>query len=94
MNYLGKKGYTIFKKDYDEKRLNVLRNDLNIKPYSTHSVIIKEYPIYRESSTKIYLPRYYGIENFGDFNNTVSKGKDIDLKFVGQLYDYQCLGFS
>jgi superfamily II DNA or RNA helicase len=89
MSYLGKKGYTIFKKDYSEKQLNLLRNDLNIKPYSTHSVTTKEYPIYRESSTKMYIPRYYGIEQYGDFNNTLSKGKDINLKFVGQLYDYQ-----
>lgn len=89
MSYLGKKGYTIFKKDYSETQLNILRNDLNIKPYSTHSITTKEYPIYRESSTKMYMPRYYGIEKYGEFNNTLSKGNDINLKFVGQLYDYQ-----
>ena len=89
MSYLGKKGYTLFKKDYNEKKLNILRNELNIKPYSTHSTITKEYPIYRESATKMYIPRYYGIEKYGGFNNTLSKGKDIQLNFVGQLYDYQ-----
>jgi superfamily II DNA or RNA helicase len=89
MSYLGKKGYTIFKKDYSEIQLNILRNDLNIRPYSTHSTITKEYPIYRESATKMYIPLYYGIEKYGEFNNTLSKGKDIQLKFVGQLYDYQ-----
>ena len=89
MSYLGKKGYTLFKKDYNEKQLNILRNELNIKPYSTHSTITKEYPIYRESATKMYIPRYYGIEKYGGFNNTLSKGKDIQLNFEGQLYDYQ-----
>ena len=32
MAYLGKKGYTIFKSEYNEKLLNEIRNDLNVKP--------------------------------------------------------------
>ena len=88
MAYLGKKGYTIFKTNYNAKELTQIRNDMNVKPYSPHSAAI-EYPIYRESSTKIYLPRYYGLEHFGEFENKLSKGVSIDIKFEGVLFDYQ-----
>ena len=53
MAYLGKKGYTIYKESYSTKELLQIRNDMNVKPYSPHSVAVIEYPIYRESSTKI-----------------------------------------
>ena len=88
MAYLGKKGYTIFKESH-LKELIQIRNDMNVKPYSPHSAIVSEYPIYRESNTKMYLPRYYGIEKFGGFENKLSKGLPINLSFKGELFDYQ-----
>jgi len=90
MTYLGKKGYTMYKDSLSIKELFVIRNELNVKPYSTHSGNSVQYPIYRESSHKIYLPRYYGLENFGLYTkNVLSKGIDIDLSFTGNLFDYQ-----
>ena len=89
MAYLGKKGYTIFKTDENNKLLNDIRNDLNVKPKTTQKFETKEYPIYRESKTKMYVPRYYGFEKFGPFKNTLSLGQTIDINFVGNLFDYQ-----
>jgi hypothetical protein len=59
MAYLGKKGYTIFKSGYPEKDINNIRLELNVKPETNQKFETTEYPIYRESQQKMYLPRYY-----------------------------------
>ena len=88
MAYLGKKGYTIYKDGLKDSY--TIRNELNVKPYSTHLGNSTSYPIYRESNTKLYLPRYYGIEKLGMYStNVLSKGDTIDLSFSGDLFDYQ-----
>jgi superfamily II DNA or RNA helicase len=88
MSYLGKKGYTVFKSDLSALQLKKIRQDLTVKPFSTHNNEVS-YPIYRESETKMYIPRYYGIEEFGDVEKRIDQGKEIDVPFQGQLFDYQ-----
>lgn len=88
MSYLGKKGYTLFKSELSSLQLKKIRHDLTVKPYSTHNNEVS-YPIYRESDKKIYIPRYYGVEEFGDVESRVSPGKEIDVTFQGNLFDYQ-----
>ena len=89
MAYLGKKGYTIFKSQYPEKDINNIRIELNVKPETNQKFETTEYPIYRESQQKMYLPRYYGLNKFGKFENKLSKGIDIDINFEGNLFEYQ-----
>ena len=89
MAYLGKKGYTIYKESYPAKELFQIRNEMNVKPYSPHSAAAVEYPIYRESTTKMYLPRYYGVQRCGPFTNKLPSGDAIDIEFKGDLFDYQ-----
>lgn len=90
MVYLGKKGYTVYKNTLTQNQLYKIRNDLNVKPYSSHLSNVNSYPIYRESDTKIYIPRYYGLETIGKLDkNNLSKGNQIDLPFKGKLFDYQ-----
>lgn len=90
MSYLGKKGYSLYKHNLTPRTLKKIRNELNVKPYSSHLNTAVSYPIYRESETKLYLPRYYGVENYGDFDrNTLSKGDPIDLTWRGELKDFQ-----
>jgi len=90
MSYLGKKGYTIYKNTLTQTQLYNVRNDLNVKPYSSHLANSVAYPIYRESLNKIYLPRYYGLDTFGQSTqNIISKGNDIDVTFKGDLFNYQ-----
>jgi superfamily II DNA or RNA helicase len=89
-NYLGKKGYTIYKTNLNQKQIMKIYNEMNVKPHLLHSMgEQQEYPIYRESETKIYIPRYYGLEYFGLFENKLPKGKDIKLEFKGDLFPYQ-----
>lgn len=90
--YYGTRGYTIKKSSISLEQLEKLKGDLCVKPggqmpgYSTNIV----YPIYRESSSKIYIPRYFGVDHFGPCSkNIFPPGDDINIEFSGKLYDYQ-----
>ena len=90
--YLGKKGYTIKKNSLSQTELYELRSNLDVKPNNQLNGYISNisYPIYRESTSKIYIPRYYGIDNYGKFEkNLLHKGQDINIEFNGNLFPYQ-----
>jgi superfamily II DNA or RNA helicase len=88
MAYLGKKGYTVFKKDLTSSQIAKIRDELTVKPFTTHGQE-PSYPIYLESGRKFYLPRYYGMEELGKVDATLSPGQTIDLPFTGSLFPYQ-----
>ena len=90
-NYFGKMGYTIYKEDLTKEQVDEIKKDLTVKPNTGYNVgVINSYPIYRESTSKFYLPRYYGIQHFGDINKySITNGIDIDVEFNGDLFDYQ-----
>lgn len=91
MSYLGKKGYSIYKKDLTNKEQVYIRTELTVKPYLPKSPIQPEpFPIYRESPQKFYLPRHFGVEHFGEVTeNKLSLGDDINLNFNGEMREYQ-----
>lgn len=91
--YLGKKGYTILKKDLSSEQIQKIKKDLTIKPH-VHGSPAQDtqtvYFVYRESNNKIYVPQHYGIKEFGPPSKIeLSEGENIDLEFNGQLRDYQ-----
>lgn len=91
--YLGKKGYTILKKDLSSEQIKKIKTDLTIKPH-VHGSPCQDtqtvYFVYRESNNKIYVPQHYGIKEFGPPTKVeLSEGENIDLVFNGQLRDYQ-----
>jgi superfamily II DNA or RNA helicase len=65
MSYLGKKGYSIYKKGLSSNSdIDTIKQKLTVKPFSYNNDA-KPFPIYLESPNKLYLPRYYGIKNNG-----------------------------
>jgi len=86
---MGKKGYTLYKTKLNKSEITMIRNKLNVKPHLLHSAVKIEYAIYRESENKMYIPRYYGLEKFGEFENKLSKGLSINIEFKGELFQYQ-----
>ena len=90
-NYLGKKGYSIPKDNITLHEQQFIRRELSVRPFIPNSPVpCEEFPIYRESPKKLYLPRYFGNKNYGEATiYNISLGKDINLDFKGTLWDYQ-----
>ena len=90
-SYLGNKGYSIYKVSLNEKIINFIKKELTVKPFMQGSLIEPtSFPVYMESEKKIYVPRFWGINIFGYPKSIkISFGKSIDLKFNGELRDYQ-----
>ena len=89
--YLGPMGYTIYKECLDGKEQRVIKDELNVRPYIPKAPVQPPaYPVFKESGTKYYLPRYYGLKNYGEAEeNRLPPGTDIQLLFKGDLRDYQ-----
>ena len=89
--YLGQKGYTIYKECLSTEDQKWIREALTVAPYIPKSPVQPpSFPVYKEGQTKLYLPRYFGIEYFGQPDNIkISDGDDINVPFKGKLRDYQ-----
>lgn len=86
--YIGYKGYTIYKENISVEEQQMLRKELNVKPYVPKSSLIKPqpFPVYRESKSKLYVPRFYGMEIYGEPDDIlINNAKKINLKFKGEL---------
>uniref|UniRef100_A0A6C0JWW5 Helicase ATP-binding domain-containing protein n=1 Tax=viral metagenome TaxID=1070528 RepID=A0A6C0JWW5_9ZZZZ len=85
--YLGKMGYTIYKDGLTPKEYKLIKDNLTVAPYIPKSPVQPEkYKIYLESQSKYYLPRYFGIQHFGEPESyCISKGDPIQVEFVGSL---------
>jgi hypothetical protein len=91
--YLGQKGYTIHKTDLSEDQMDKLKSMLVVKPVvngAPNQDSNISFPIYRESSQKIYIPRYFGEKHFGNpKENKIPEGEDISLQFNGTMREIQ-----
>ena len=90
--YFGKKGYTVPKNMLSISEQNMIRDDLTVSPNVNISMGGNkvQFPIYRESPKKFYLPKHYGIQKFGlPSENHNDLGLPIDIEFSGILRDYQ-----
>jgi superfamily II DNA or RNA helicase len=90
-SYIGNKGYSIYKISLNTKIIEFIKKELTVTPFIQSSLVEPtSFPIYLESDKKIYVPRFWGINIFGYPKNIkISLGKSIDLKFHGELRDYQ-----
>ena len=57
-NYIGNRGYTIYKNTIDVNEELKLKKELTVKPFVPKLMkqTVKPFPIYRESTSKYYLP--------------------------------------
>tara|TARA_X000000950_G_scaffold179307_1_gene217529 strand:- start:366 stop:1934 length:1569 start_codon:yes stop_codon:yes gene_type:complete len=85
-SYLGNRGYTIYKSSLPNDIIEYIKTELIAKPFVNNQIEPTSFPIYLESDTKIYVPRFWGIKNFGYPKKIKIKyGEDIDVKFHGKL---------
>lgn len=93
---LGKNGYTIYKSTLQEYELHQIKKDLTVKPkicgnYGPDEPI-EPIILYRENKDKIYIPRYYGVQKFGEpQKNKLDKAKNVNLDFPFSLRPQQTI---
>jgi len=89
--YLGQKGYSIFKENISIEEQHWLREQLTVKPYIPKSPVQPPaFHIYRESPKKLYIPRFFGLDNYGEPDESrIPDGTTININFNGSLRDYQ-----
>ena len=93
-SYLGKKGYTIPKSILSKEDEEFLKKELFVKPEvfgaNYGAPVETAFPVFRENSNKIYLPRFYGINRYGmPSRSEIDMGDNISVEFTKPLRDYQ-----
>ena len=87
-------GYAV-KKDWLSHEQNTkIQKDLNVSPkqMGRYAAQADSWPVYQESASRYYLPRAWGLAEFGEAEaSTLVEGNPIreDLVFIGKPYDYQ-----
>lgn len=82
--YISNRGYTIIKSAYPTQVINDVKRELIAHPFvnPTYAADIEDYPVFMENGTKLYMPKMYGIEKFGDDAiNKMPDGVDININF-------------
>ena len=89
-------GYSISKTSLKPEEIEKIKKELTMKPRvnfdmgnnnNTEELVFE---LYRETDKRIYIPRYYGLVNYGIPKVLkVSGGADISVGFVGRLRDAQ-----
>lgn len=82
---LTKKGYTLKKEDIDKKDIILIKKLLTVKPVvnKQFAAAAQSFPVFYENKSKLYLPRFWAVDNIGKPSKTVlKKGDKIDTKCV------------
>ena len=95
--YLTSRGYIIRKSYLTPKRETKLRKDLSVAPFemqkymTTYGPPPKKFPVFMENHAKYYVPRFWGITEYGspEYDELKYSGKDIDIPFNGELRSHQ-----
>ena len=92
-SYYGPRGYTLLKECMDADDLKLLRDELTVGAYVPKAPVQPpKFPIYRECSKKIYIPRFYGTKIYGLPEETrIPSGTPVSesLVFSGEMREYQ-----
>jgi superfamily II DNA or RNA helicase len=92
---LGKRGYVVKKENLTEEDVKKIERDLTFQPIVNQAfrdlTKAKKFCTYLESKMRYYLPRYYGIANFGSplEDNLTNSGQDVDFKVFWGLKPHQ-----
>lgn len=90
---LSTRGYNILKETVPLEQLNAIKKELTVSPYVPEDFAMNRpepFKLFQESSSRIYLPKYYGLKKFGPPDLVkLPEAATIDIKFTGTLRDYQ-----
>jgi superfamily II DNA or RNA helicase len=88
-------GYSLLKTSLKDGELVKIKEELTMKPRVNFELTAKKdsdntFILYRETENRIYIPRYYGLCNYGlPKLSKITGGEDIDVEFNGKLREYQ-----
>jgi len=85
---IGKRGYTILKEDLTPSQIYSIRQELTVKPFvnGDYGATSTPFPLYCESTKKLYLPRYFGLKKFGiPKSNKIEEGEKVTMEFPLKL---------
>lgn len=89
-------GYSIAKTSLSAEQIDKIKKELTMKPQVNFDMGTKNkdeeitFELYRETGNRIYIPRYYGLTNFGVPKVCkLTGGADISVDFIGKLRDAQ-----
>jgi superfamily II DNA or RNA helicase len=87
------RGYSVLKDALSNDDLKDIRKKLTVSPFVPEGytqVSPTPFKLYKESTTRIYMPKCFGLDRFGvpDIDK-VEGGDDIDVSFNGSLRAYQ-----
>lgn len=94
-NTLTSYGYKVLKKELTPEQVTKIKKDMMILPYVYDPVKggqnkDKKFNILSESPKAFYLPRFYGIDNYGPpLKDKLPEGEDVDINFKGDLREIQ-----
>jgi hypothetical protein len=66
---LSSNGYSLSKSKCSPSQLSEIRRELTIQPYverKEYAGSVKPIKVYVETAKRIYMPRFYGLEKFGE----------------------------
>ena len=93
MAYLGTRGYTIPKEQLSLADQDRIRRELSVAPAATGMSFARPspYPVFREATSRFYLPRFYGQKTFGPFTkpSKLKVAEKLETTFKGKLRDDQ-----
>lgn len=87
---VSRKGYGIWKDALSEEELEALKVKMTVKPFNQMTSAQKDeepgFPLFTESNRKIYIPKSYGLAEYGiPDEDKMPAGDDIDIVFAGAL---------
>ena len=88
-------GYSLLKTSLKDGELVKIKEELTMKPRVNFELTAKKdadntFILYRETENRIYIPRYYGLSNYGlPKTSKITGGEDINVEFNGKLREYQ-----
>lgn len=91
---LSSQGYSLLKSELSSLQLRTIKNDLKVEPFNymkdEYNKTDDSFLLYKENSEKIYLPRYYGLENFSIPKIVkLNKHSEINVNFKYNLRPIQ-----
>jgi superfamily II DNA or RNA helicase len=91
--YLGSKGYTIPKNVLSDAAQFKIKKDLTFRPETFATKVMKvpgpQFRVWRENANKLYLPRFYGEQQFGKAESRLPASTAINVPFRGDIREQQ-----